>query len=746
MFRPLPLWRLIPCPALEARGICTVTHCLFSHIPQSAPVLASPTLSVLVPPTPATISADPPPALKTLNSAGTSGEGPSGDPRLRKIVESNFGTGGNDEGGRKKKRRKLSDDEGSAPSGSVGKGGISLTSSPAPANKRTKTKVETGSVAAGPRSILKKSVPSTQKVPPSTSKAILSSRTVVGGVAKASLSLPSRMLISEPSTPIASPETSAAAPTKPLTLNPRLVPISPASHSIRLQLLTLLHKEYVRLHEGNGDPQDMLRLALDEEEKVAKEMRSIYTQAMKRRIVRFQKTSVAAYQSEQEEKKKQIAREEEDKRRTMTVHGVVMDNGMVNSKAPLVTGLSPAEELIALRSLLQRWEVLGKYGYILEPPTMEEIRVAEKGMEAAGGWESCERCNSRFQVFDGRRESDGQLASGGKCVFHWGKAVWPPSKCCFLSVPLSECGLIIRNLETNSAFALSDSDKVFTCCRQKVGQSSGCVTCENHVYKVSEAKRLAAIWQFVETPGPQKSIAEDEAERSIERAICLDCEMCFTTLGTELIRVTATAFPSGEVVVDALVRPKGGILDLNSRFSGVFPKHIMNAQPYSERPYPPTPTSSDSLINPSSATPDDAEEEEEDALAILPSPEAARSLLLSYIDSETPILGHGLENDLNALRLCHRTIVDTIILFPHQRGLPLRNKLKWLVEKHLGRMIQVEGDSPQGHDSKIDARCAGELVRSIIKEETAKKKRFESDATNGVAKKKLLKRNARDCD
>lgn len=311
--------------------------------------------------------------------------------------------------------------------------------------------------------------------------------------------------------------------------------------------------------------------------------------------------------------------------------------------------------------------------------------------------------------------------------------------------PFNECDLIIHefDLETNSAFAPSDSDKLFTCCRQKVGQSPGCVTCENHVYKVSEAKRLAAIWQFVETPGLQRSIAEDEAKKSIERALCLDCEMCYTTLGMELIRVTATAFPSGEVVVDTLVRPKGGILDLNSRFSGVFPKHIMNAQPYSKKPYPPTPISSDSLINPSSAPSGNSAE---DTLAILPSPEAARSLLLSYIDFETPIIGHALENDLNALRLCHRTIVDTAILFPHQRGLPLRNKLKWLVEKHLGRMIQVDGDSPQGHDSKIDARCAGELVRLIIKEETAKRKRFESNATTGVAKRKLPKRKGKDCD
>lgn len=286
---------------------------------------------------------------------------------------------------------------------------------------------------------------------------------------------------------------------------------------------------------------------------------------------------------------------------------------------------------------------------------------------------------------------------------------------------------------------------MFTCCRQKVGQSPGCVTCENHVYKVSEAKRLAAIWQFTETPNPQPSTTgtgKTEEKKPIERAICLDCEMCYTTLGMELIRVTATAFPSGEVVVDALVRPRGGILDLNSRFSGIFPKHIMNAQPYSRSSYPPTPMSSDSFINPSSSAPSgDAAEE---SLAILPSPEAARLLLLSYIDSEAPIIGHALENDLNALRLCHRTIIDTAILFPHQRGLPLRNKLKWLVEKHLERKIQVDGDFPLGHDSKIDARCAGELVRLVIKEEAARRKRFESsgmiDAAMAARMKELKKK------
>lgn len=184
--------------------------------------------------------------------------------------------------------------------------------------------------------------------------------------------------------------------------------------------------------------------------------------------------------------------------------------------------------------------------------------------------------------------------------------------------------------------------------------------------------------------------------------------MCYTTLGMELIRFTATAFPSGEVVIDALVQPRGEILDLNTRFSGVSSSEIIAARPHIRTPYPPLPTSSSSFINPctETATPGSP-------LPILPSPQAARDLLLSYIDSSTPLIGHALENDLHALHLCHDTVIDTAIVFPHSRGIPARNKLKWLVETYLKRRIQVEGEG--GHDSAVDARCAGEMVRFKIK-------------------------------
>ncbi|KAH0612826.1 uncharacterized protein H6S33_009206 [Morchella sextelata] len=696
MFRPLTLWQNIPCPALDARGSCTVTHCLFSH------ALSRPT----APPPPAA-SPPPPQPPADPNSATRTPPPPaalSGDPRLRKIIEANTNPNPNpnpadSDDRRDYKRRRVLDDT-AAPPGPDSAANTADSTQP-PAVKRTKTKVETaGSALGAPRSILKKSPPAAS-ASASASAAVpkTTNGTSAGKGAPAKTTQPAK----------------SEADAKPLSLNPRLVPSSPATHAVRLQLLTLLHAEYVRLHAGSGDAdvdagadaQMLLGLALDEEERVAREMRSIYTQAMKKRIVKLKNSSAGEFAAEQEKKRQRAAarkeEEEEEKERAKGVKaaaagGKVVDHGMDNGKPPLETGLTPAEELQALAGLLQEPAQLKGYKYVLEPPTAGEVEAALRGAEAAGGWEACDRCGSRFQVFDGRRESDGQLASGGKCTYHWGRAAWPS--------------------RSSANRAPTDSDKIFTCCRQRVGQSAGCTTCDNHVYKISESKRLASLWQFIKTPPrPQSSPQSSNAKEPIERALCLDCEMCYTTHGMELIRLTATAFPSGATVIDALVRPAGGILDLNSRYSGVFPSQLMAATPHVRLPYPPTPTSHTAYINPTAtAAAAAAAGVEAPPLQILPSPQAARELLLSYVDAETPLLGHALENDLGVLRLCHGAVVDTAVLFPHARGLPMRNKLKYLVERYLERRIQVEEDEARGHDSAVDARCAGELVRWRVRE------------------------------
>ena len=94
---------------------------------------------------------------------------------------------------------------------------------------------------------------------------------------------------------------------------------------------------------------------------------------------------------------------------------------------------------------------------------------------------------------------------------------------------------------------------------------------------------------------------------------------------------------------------------------------------------------------------------------IVDSPMVARNLLFKLLSPSTPLIGHAIENDLNAARIVHPCIVDTVLLFPHPAGLPRRRALKTLAKQMLGRNIQIGGSL--GHDSKEDAIATGDLVR-----------------------------------
>ena len=68
--------------------------------------------------------------------------------------------------------------------------------------------------------------------------------------------------------------------------------------------------------------------------------------------------------------------------------------------------------------------------------------------------------------------------------------------------------------------------------------------------------------------------------------------------------------------------------------------------------------------------------------------------ILEMVDASTLIVGHSLENDLLALRLFHANVIDTAILYPHNRGPPLKCSLKWLADKWLNKAIQKERHNP----------------------------------------------------
>jgi hypothetical protein len=411
--------------------------------------------------------------------------------------------------------------------------------------------------------------------------------------------------------------------------------------------------EKLAKEEGGTDnplvlsPNELVTMALDEEEKAAKDNPSIYANVIKLRIVKLPKLSL-------EEWKKEVKAHLNER-----YYKIEPTQQNVQHKT-LETGLSANEEIAVASKLITPLEGLEQYGYVTRKPTKEEVENARRGVSESKGWEKCDRCGGRFQVFPGRRE-DGSLTTGGQCTYHPGKPYYPPRR------------------QTDHITGAREA--YFPCCNESIGTSSGCTKGNTHVFKVSESKRLASILQFEETP--------TQADKGPQQPVCFDCEMGYTTLGLELIRLTAVSWPQGKLLLDVLVRPMGEILDLNSRFSGVFPEHYKKAAPYNG-------TSS-------------ASAGEDGALQVVESPAAARALLFKFLQPDTPLIGHAIDNDLNACRIIHPTIIDTVLLYPHPRGLPIRMGLKALVKKYLDRDIQTKGS--QGHDSKEDAIATGDLVR-----------------------------------
>ena len=454
------------------------------------------------------------------------------------------------------------------------------------------------------------------------------------------------------------------------SLNPRMIPKPPASHAVRMQLLTMIHEHMIRLNQDVRQsqdpsksallytPQELISEALDEEEKVAKQSPAVYLNIIKLRITKLKKMPLAEWK---EERLKQIAK-------------CAPVKSLIENEKPqevIETGLTASEEISFLSKILAKQGQLTKYGYVPIPPSDKEVAEAREGVEAAQGWEECDRCKSRFQVFPGRREEDGVLTSGGKCTYHPAKPRRP--------IPKDKADKVVK-------------DSIYACCNESVGQSSGCITAPTHVFKISDPKRLALIMPFKETPPKLLTPGAN-------RAVCFDCEMGYTTMGLELIRLTATSWPGGEELLDVLVRPLGEVLDLNSQFSGVFPKDYADALP----------CHSDLNSGKQVSRADD-----KPRLRLVDSPAAARDLLFELLTPETPLIGHALDNDLNAARIIHPSIVDSVLLYPHPRGLPIRFGLKVLMKKHLDRDIQTGG--AQGHDSKEDAQAAGDLVRLKVAE------------------------------
>lgn len=301
-------------------------------------------------------------------------------------------------------------------------------------------------------------------------------------------------------------------------------------------------------------------------------------------------------------------------------------------------GFSKAELLGELRRNVIGCETLEKYGFIMSIP---------KNIEDFKQDRVCQRCKQAFKLDEVLKIVD--------CRYHLGKP--------------------IKN---------DHNERIYLCCGGALGatDTEPCGKWNRHVFYWDGPEEMHKALPFVKTKdvwGTKKGSLE---------AVGIDCEMGYTDRGFELLRITAIDFFTGEEAFDILVKPKGTVIDLNTRWSGV------------------------AEIRPDAVT-------FEDAIA----------LFGEVIDSKTILVGHGLENDMNAMRLIHNKIVDTAILYPRNKTSPtFRYALKNLAFKYLGRNIQAGQ-----HDSGEDSIAAIDITKYFLTKDLERRAEEEKAHSGSVS-------------
>lgn len=404
-------------------------------------------------------------------------------------------------------------------------------------------------------------------------------------------------------------------------------------HSVRVKYLDAIIKEYL----NSGHPEDeCYSEALKEEQSLASRAanKSIYMNlvaSLKKKI--REKAGVATHNEEDPKYVDGNKVVSHDQILTGKVKGTFSIERKRKSSDPRELG--GYELYDKLKRYIMPKNQIELYGYPCPDPSNKNMRLPPKGKdnqviklrsELANSY-TCGRCNKIYRV----DENGLQLPDTGKCIFHAGH-LW--------------------NERINKSL-----EKRYSCCKNDASDA-GCSSNPYHVHK-GEYERANYEGYVITRDKP-------ELEPNKFGIFALDCEMCYTTYGFELTRVTVIDHKTN-VIYEELVKPDNLILDYNTRYSGIKEGDLTNV----------------------TKTLKDVQED-----------------LLKIFSSKTILIGHSLDSDMKALKIFHSTFIDTAQLFPHKRGLPYKRALRTLMVENLKMIIQEDS----GHDSKEDATAAFNLV------------------------------------
>ncbi|CAD5209648.1 unnamed protein product [Bursaphelenchus okinawaensis] len=240
----------------------------------------------------------------------------------------------------------------------------------------------------------------------------------------------------------------------------------------------------------------------------------------------------------------------------------------------------------------------------------------------------CLNCKKSFSITEYSTEPP-----ENNCQFHWGKK---PKK------PIT-CNLLRRNHKKLVIYK-SPYETQYFCCGQPYN-SEGCTTRQYHVHQQITQNDLNCHFKSTEAVRPY--------DRTARRVYALDCEMIFTTLGSEVVKVVLLD-RNGTVLIDTFVQPRGRVIDLNTRTSGIT---------------------------------------EEDLMDVDMTFDEMRAKLFEHIKQDTILIGQSLEFDFRALKMIHMNVVDTSMLFQLTEK-DAKYSLKSLARDLLNLKIQRNGHNP----------------------------------------------------